>query len=365
MGVHTFRLRPLPLRAALALSAAALIAAGCSKEEPVVEVPVVRAVKLLTVGGTSSVDGREYAARVAAVREATVGLEVGGRIAQLPVREGQWVSKGALLARLDARDFKAQLAAARADRAAAEADYLRFQELLEQDAVSRREFETRERNFEVAKSRLEVAEKDLEDAELRAPFSGLVARKLVDDYENVEAKQPILLLQDASALEIEVDLPEADLHRVRGADARARLAELDVTVSISSTPGTSFPAKLKELATTADPATQTFLATFAFEPSEKDLVLPGMTARVTLAPPARAGAGLNIPSGAAVADESGKPYVWKVDEASMAVSKAPVTLGELSGADVAVTSGLAVGDVIAVSGVHHLRNGMEVKRFEG
>ncbi|MCP3960488.1 MAG: efflux RND transporter periplasmic adaptor subunit [bacterium] len=357
-------------RAAGALTAAVLLVAGCGKEEPVAEAPVARPVKLLAVGGESSAEARDYPGRVAAVREASVAFEVGGRIVDLPVEEGQMVRTGAVLARLDDRDFEANLAAARADRQAAEADYLRYQDLLERDAVSRRDFESRQRNFEVAKSKIDIAKKALEDTVLRAPFAGRVARKLVDDFENVQSKQAIVLLQDASALEIAIDLPEADLTRgprgeqVEDLASAAERLQVTAEVTLASAPGESFPATFRELATSADPATRTFEATFAFTPPGDVLILPGMTARVTLAAPAKAEDGVKIPSGAAVADDSGKPYVWKVDESSMTVSKAPVVLGELSGADVAVTSGLAPGDVIAVSGVHHLRAGMEITRFE-
>ncbi|GEM_PF-1539108 len=168
--------------------AAALIAGGCRREEPVALAPVARPVKILTVGAESSLDVREYPGRVSAVREAAVAFEVGGRIVELPVIEGQ---RGTLLAKLDARDFEAKLTAAKADRDAAEADYMRFKELLDKDAVSRRDFETRQRNFEVAKSRIDIAEKALEDTVLRAPFSGRVARKLVDEFQNVRALEEV------------------------------------------------------------------------------------------------------------------------------------------------------------------------------
>jgi RND family efflux transporter MFP subunit len=362
-----FKRQPLARCIVFALGAAAVLwLAACGKEEPVAEAPVVQAVKLLTVGSAASADARVYPGRVSAVKEATVAFEVGGRIVSLPVREGELVQKGAVLARLDARDYEAKLAAARADRGAAEADYLRFQELLAKDAVSQREFEMRERNFEVAKSRIDIAEKDFEETELRAPFSGLVARKLVDDFENVQAKQPILLLQDAGGVEIKVDLPEADLLRIqRTAETKALVSELTPMVSLASAPGSSYPAKLKELATSADPTTRTFQATFSFKRPETAVILPGMTARITIMPPMVGVGGVRIPSSAAVADDTGKAYVWKVNESSMTVSKAMVTLGELTGADVGVESGLSSGDVIAVSGVHHLRDGMEIKRFEG
>ena len=58
-----------------------------------------------------------------------------------------------------------------------------------------------------------------------------------------------------------------------------------------------------------------------------------------------------------MADEQGKAYVWKVDPTSMQVSRSAVELGALSGESITVTTGLASGDWIAVSGVHKLREG--------
>ena len=66
---------------------------------------------------------------------------------------------------------------------------------------------------------------------------------------------------------------------------------------------------------------------------------------------------------AALSDEAGNAFVWVVDATTMQVRQQPVVLGELSGADVSILSGLSNGDQVAVSGVHHLREGMTVRRF--
>ena len=245
MGTRTARAKgqprsSMPGAGTLVIAGVAFLAAvGCGQVEPVAEAPVARPVKILTVGTESSREAREYPGRVSAVREAEVAFEVAGRIIELPVTEGLWVERGTLLAKLDPRDFEASLTAAIADRDAAEADYVRFQELLEKDAVSRRDFEIRERNFEVAKSRVDISEKALEDTLLGAPFSGRVARKLVDEFQTVQAKQAIVLLQDTRALGIAVDLPEADLmrssrgERVSDLEAAERSLAVEATVSIA------------------------------------------------------------------------------------------------------------------------------------
>ena len=90
-------------------------------------------------------------------------------------------------------------------------------------------------------------------------------------------------------------------------------------------------------------------------------ILPGMTAKVRYRV-LNEGV-VKIPANATFADAQGKPHVWKVDPQSMQVSKISVQLGQLSGDSVAVTGGLKVDEQIAVSGVHHLREGMKVSRY--
>jgi multidrug efflux pump subunit AcrA (membrane-fusion protein) len=75
-------------------------------------------------------------------------------------------------------------------------------------------------------------------------------------------------------------------------------------------------------------------------------------------------AGFSIPAAATLADESGQATVWVVDPDSMTVRRAPVELGEMTGAEVEVRSGLSSGDLIAISGVHQLREGIPVRRLE-
>jgi len=72
-------------------------------------------------------------------------------------------------------------------------------------------------------------------------------------------------------------------------------------------------------------------------------------------------AGFLVPASAVAADEQGKPYAWRIDPDSMRVSRVPVELGPMTGDEVRVLSGLDGGDTIATAGVHHLREGMQVR----
>ncbi len=135
---------------------------------------------------------------------------------------------------------------------------------------------------------------------------------------------------------------------------------------ITSLPDRSFAARIKEFSTTADPVTRTFKVTLAFENPPDANILPGMTAKVVITPrPSGARPGQQmIPSSAVLADEGGAAFVWIVDPSTMRAQRAPVEVGDLSGSEVEIRSGLSDGDLIAISGVHSLREGMQVSRFD-
>jgi RND family efflux transporter MFP subunit len=327
--------------------------------------PVVRPVKIVTIGEDGSTSTLELPGTVRAVQHADMGFEVAGRITEFLVKEGQRVNKGEVLARLDDRDFQASLDQAKAAYRKAQADLQRSQRIYKEDpgAISTSKIDTDRKQVDVAEADVRKAEKAVEDTELRAPFDGFAARRLVEDYQNVQAKEPVVVLQDVSLLEIEVGVPERDIargDRNRTADTMTRIVQ--PRVEISSLPGQTFPARVKEFATRADPVTRTFQVRLSFDPPAGASILPGMTARVTYNAPQEGGT--RLPSQATFADADKKPHVWLVDEATMKVRAAPVKLGELTGDEVQITEGLSPGDQVAVSGVGQLRDGMQVSRYE-
>jgi RND family efflux transporter MFP subunit len=358
----------LSLRAGCAIALAfGLIACG---EAPVEEAPVVRPIKMMSVGGGNSARRLEYPGEVSAVQNAELAFEVPGRIVAFLVEEGQRVEKGTLLARLDDLHYQASLDSAKAFLRKARADFARERSIYQEDpgATTQAALDTYRRAVGVSEAQYRQAEKALEDTELRAPFSGVMARKLVDDFQNVSAMDPVLILQDDSSLEIKVSVPEADLAfggGARAGTAEAATARFRPIVVVTTFPDRLFPARFTEFTTTADPVTRTFEATFAFENPPDVAVLPGMTAKAVLTPPQEGpSSGLEVPVDAVVADASGAPHVWVVEPSSMRVRRTPVELGNLSGSKTEIRSGLAIGDLIAVSGVNHLREGMQVSRLE-
>jgi len=347
--------------AALGVVSAAL---ACSQESPPPP-PVARPVKILSVGGEGAGATLEFPGKISPTQNAEPAFEVPGKIIEFPVVESQSLKEGDVIARLDPRDYQTEVDKASANARKTEVDLQRYRTLYEKGVNPKSDLDGAQRRYEVTLAELKTAQKALEDSVLRAPFSGTVAKKLVADFQNVQAKEPIVILQDESTLQIDVTIPESDFARMTpGLSKEERTRRARPEVSLSSIPGRSFPARIKEFSTTADPVTRTFTATFEFEPPADVTIRPGMTAKVTLNPRDAAVSGaVSIPARAVLTDETGQAFVWVVDPDTMKVARTPVVVGDLGGSDVVVRSGLSNGQQLAVSGVHELTEGAEVRRF--
>jgi RND family efflux transporter MFP subunit len=355
-------------RAAASVAVALLLMTyllGCGGEpEPPLSPP--QPVKILTVPGAGSDVAFEFPGEVSASQHAEPAFEVSGKIIDFPVIEGQSIAEGDVIAALDPRDYQAALDRAAANRKKAATDVERYQILFDKGVSPKTDLERAQRIFDVADAEHRTAEKAVEDCTLRAHFSGTVAKKLVADFENVRAKQSIIILQDESTLEVDVGIPEQDYGALKPGlsnEERTRLSKPKVI--ISSIPGHSFDAYVKEFTTTADPITRTFKATVAFKPPGDINIRPGMTAKVVINSPALRNpeTGILIPARAVVTDPEGQPFVWTVDPNTLVVSRTGVSAGVLSGENVTITQGLEPGDQIAISGVHKLSDGMIVRKF--
>jgi RND family efflux transporter MFP subunit len=365
---------------------------------------------------------RSFPGRVEASTRAELAFQVSGLLVQLPVREGQQVAKGEIIAQLRQDEFRArlqsmqgqldqaraalsglrqgerpeerlrretQVRAAEARLANARTEFERHSRLIRANAVSRADFERAETAYRVAQEdhraalqileqgtiarqediegqeaqvrvlegRLVEANLQLEDSTLRAPYDGVIARRLVEVGQNIRAKEPVVQFQDVDEVDIAVDVPETVmLAALRSADVVHMMAE------ISAAPGSEFPVRIREVAQVADPVTQTFQVRVAMKSPPDMNVLPGMTARVTLSYRRASilGEQILVPISAVFKDPAGEAVAWVI-EPDQTVSRRPVTIGEASGGQIEIAEGLQPGDRIAVAGVTFLRQGMKVR----
>jgi len=343
---------------------------ACGQEVPVEQAEVARPIKMISIGEGAGSRTLEVPGSVSAAQSAELSFEVSGRMLARIVEEGQLVAAGEVVAKLDPRDYVAQRDAARARRDTYKSDYDRYSKAFEKNAVTEQQVSRSKGFLDISQAELDVADKALQDTDLRAPFAGRIAQRLVDDFANVRQKQAVMVLQDESSLELRVAVAERDWARGDTSISRDEMTRrINPRVEVASFRGRFFPAYIKERSNSADPVTRTYEVTVGFENPTDVNVSPGMTGKVIVdlytENRAEGEAPVSVPANAVVADEDGNPYVWVVDLSTMRVAKRAVEPGELSGTMAPILSGLSGGDVVVVSGVNSLTDGTLVRDLGG
>jgi len=340
---------------------AALVGAISACEQEVVAPEIIRPVRVIRVESPDAISGRALPGRARATEETNLSFDVPGTVLERPVNVGDRVEQGQLLGRLDQRDYKNQLASARAAFNRARANFERIKIAVESGAVAKQDLDDARAQMEMRQAEVNIAAKAIQDSEIHAPRAGTISATYVETFTSVQAKEPIVRLLDTSAIEMVVQVPENLISLV----PRVK----DVQVQFDAFPGRPVPASIKEISNEASQTTRTFPVTLIMDQPEDFEILPGMAGRASgnlpdgTLPDLQ---GLQVPASAIFSDGEGQSFVWIVDESAGMVTRRTVQTGQFSRFGIIVTEGLAVGELVAISGVNHLREGQKVRpRFPG
>ncbi|MEN8200933.1 MAG: efflux RND transporter periplasmic adaptor subunit, partial [Thermodesulfobacteriota bacterium] len=297
----------------------------------------------------------------AAIRS-EISFKVSGPLVEVPAEEGQVVKKGDLIAQIQKRDFQTALDEAVAREREAERQFRRYKELYAKKQVSRADYDRYRASRDVARAQLEDARNSLGDTSLTAPFDGVISKRFVENHQKVQANEPIVNLQDIRQIEILVDVPELLIAEIRSRkDAR-------ITASFESVPGKTYKLSVKEFATEADPATQTYQIVMLMEQPPEANILPGMTAMVTSqveVQDEKAAKTVIIPAIAVMKGPGDQAFVWLLDKEKSTVRKVKVSAGKIKGSDsILVKEGLEGGEELIIAGITQLEEGMKVRAME-
>lgn len=345
-----------------AFAVATFAMAGCSagNDEGSNSAPKPRPAKLIEVEASSNQRELSFPAVIRAAQSADLTFQVAGEIREINVLEGDEVAAGTVIARLDQRDALNRLAQAKAEFDNATTEFERAERLAAQDAISRSVLETRKTQRDVADAAYRTAQKSVSDTVLKAPFAGFISTVSGRQFQNVQAKESIAVLQ-SEEVEAVINIPGTIIARL------PQLEPVGVQVVLDAAPDAEIVASFKEASGEADPNTQTYEVSFSFLPPENLFILPGMTATVEssfLFSGAQdiVADGISVPLSAVLA-EGDELFVWVVDPQSMKIEKQPIVAQSDAGTHVTVTQGLVGGETIVGAGVSFFHDGMTVRRW--
>ncbi|GAB1256075.1 efflux RND transporter periplasmic adaptor subunit [Aurantivibrio plasticivorans] len=337
---------------------------GCSGEEAAVIEVGSKPVKTLVVSGESGEAIRQFPARVEANQTANLSFRISGTLQELNVREGENVLTGAVLARLDPTDFEIAVREQEASYQTALANFERAKSLMPDGYISRSDYDRLQGQFESARASLEKARQNLAYTELLAPFDGVVARRWVDNFEEITAKTTVISLNNPDLLELVIQIPESLIQQIDRREPGHGADDIAVTAAFENYANKAIPLSFKEISTTADSATQTFSAVYIMPALSDITLLPGMSATVTVDLTKRLKRAANtnpwIPSAAVFGANDGAAQVFIVDEENMNLIAREVTLGSVGNSRIEVVSGVEPGERIVVAGVSFLQPGQQV-----
>ncbi len=305
----------------------------------------------------------------------TIGTKILGQIVDEPIEEGQRIRVGDVLARIDDRDYQAQLRQAIAIRDVAKANLQlsedkadRARRLVGSGAISTDDFETAVNAAEVAQAELardeaavDYAKFNVNQCVINSPIDGIVLRKYREQGDTINfggqiqaggGATDIAQLADTDEMRAEVDINEADIAKV-GVGSPA-------TVALDSHPDQLFEATLAKVYPEADRQKGTVKIEVQIVRPDLRIIKPEMSAKVSFLV-AKNEAGkeprLAVPKGA-VKTEGNESYVWTVREGT--ARRVTIVRGRETETGVEVKNGLKEGDVIIVATETSLQDGLKV-----
>ncbi len=261
--------------------------------------------------------------------------KVMGKVVTLTVNEGDHVTQGRLLMRIESGEISAQAYQAQAAYNNAKLQYDRIKTLFDEKAATQMEMDQATLGFESAKAGLNAAKAMDSYTTISAPITGQIVEKRINLGEMALPGQPILKIEDNRNLRLETTVKEQDIRFVQPGKA--------VTVRIDALPGKEIKARVAQVVPAADVRTHSFIVKIDI-PSEKDLIT-GMYGKAFFSTGTRQAILVPKP---AIVTLSGITGVYIVSAEGNAVFQM-IEAGDAYGDAVEALTGLKAGDRVIVS----------------
>ncbi|HHH50254.1 MAG TPA: efflux RND transporter periplasmic adaptor subunit [Saprospiraceae bacterium] len=296
----------------------------------------------------------ELQGSVATQKNIVLYPEFSGLLKRIYVKEGQYVSKGQLLARIDDGGFSQQLAQLQVQENLAKTTFKRQQRLWEQNIGSEIQYLQAKSQYEALQKSVSQMQSQLAKTTMRAPFSGVIDEIITDQGTVVGAGQsPVMRLLNLSNMYIEAEVPETYLNSItKGKEVEAYFSVLGKTVL----------AKVTQSSNYIQPGNRTFKVTVSL-PNKDKSIKPNLTAKLKINDYTNPNA-LLIYQSLISENAQGKQYVYVIqqnEQQKNIAKKTIVTTGKVQGDYVEITGGLKPNDLIIEEGARSVKDNQAVE----
>lgn len=287
------------------------------------------------------VDAIAATGQIEAIQSIELRPEVSGRITDILVREGQEVGDGAALFKVDDAELKAQVAQADAERQLARQALERTKQLIAQKASSTSDLEQAQARWQGADANYDLLKTRLDRTVVRAPFAGVVGRRLVSIGTFVTNQTPLITLQSVNPQYASFDVPERYADRLR----RGQL----VSFQVAALRGKNFSGEVVFVDPVVALPGRTILIK-ARVPNSEHQLQAGMFIEARLATNIRPNA-VVVPEDALLPMQ-GATFVWVVKDGK--ATQRPVSVGVRTAGWAEIQGGVEAGDQVVVGGLERL-----------
>jgi membrane fusion protein (multidrug efflux system) len=273
--------------------------------------------------------------------------KINGEVVEVPMTEGDKVTKGQIIARIDPTDYQIALDAAKASYRMAHANLKRFEKLFEKRLIAKSEFEKNETQVQTTKAEMEKAELNLSRCTITAPMSGVIRRLDAKKGLLLSVADPIARILEIDRVKAVIGIPESDVPAVRNIDT--------VQLTVQALNNFKIEGRKHFLAASPENIARLYKLELAID-NPDGLLLPGMFVRAEIVKKA-AKASLSVPL-YTVITRNQEQFVY-VEKDGLA-ERRPVELGILEDWKVQIKKGLTSGDRVIVEGHRNVEEGQKV-----
>lgn len=282
-------------------------------------------------------------------KTARLGFLVAGKINYIAGDEGSTIGAGKLLASLDPESYRIARDMADANLAQVQDEFNRLSIMHERKSLSDGDYAKISNALKVAKSQQQLQNKNLLDTKLYAPFKGVLLKKGPEIGEIIGAGMPLFVISDIHTVKVIASIPETDLQQVKiGSEAQVYISSIDSALT----------GKVIEVGSVSEPTTRSFNVKIQLK-NPRLIIRPGMTAEVKITSGKKTEI-LAVPAEAVLRDLDNSAYVFVADEKKKQAFKRKVSLGQITGNNIEIASGLNINEIIVTGGQHKLENGSSV-----